>query len=92
MILLFFVDSGSIWWSDDANRWCVPNMASDRSVVLRTQNLNYKLQERRPLQFNAYFGMKSIWSAMGAVSFGVMFAGMAPFQWSRNLMLNVSKQ
>ncbi|RXG69634.1 Saccharopine dehydrogenase-like oxidoreductase [Armadillidium vulgare] len=38
---------GSLWWSSEAERWCLPNLASDRSVVMRTQNLNYRLFERK---------------------------------------------
>ncbi|KAB7497130.1 Saccharopine dehydrogenase-like oxidoreductase, partial [Armadillidium nasatum] len=78
---------GSLWWSAEAERWCLPNLASDRSVVMRTQNLNYRLFEKRPIQFNAFFGMQSIWTAIGAVMFGIVFTVMAPFSFTRNLFL-----
>ncbi|KAL7637794.1 UNVERIFIED_CONTAM: hypothetical protein RMT77_011406 [Armadillidium vulgare] len=78
---------GSLWWSSEAERWCLPNLASDRSVVMRTQNLNYRLFERRPIQFNAFFGMQSVWTAIGAVMFGIVFTLMAPFSFTRNLFL-----
>lgn len=79
---------GNLWYSDEARRWCLPNMASDRSVVLRSQRLNYELENRQPCQFSAYFGMQSIFSAFGGFLFGFVFMIMTAFAWTSNLLVN----
>ncbi|CAL4176445.1 unnamed protein product, partial [Meganyctiphanes norvegica] len=79
---------GNVWWSEEARRWCLPNMASDRSVVLRSQQLNYELEKRLPCQFSAYFGMQSIFSAIGGILFGFVFMIMTAFSWTSDLLVN----
>ncbi|XP_068218010.1 saccharopine dehydrogenase-like oxidoreductase [Palaemon carinicauda] len=78
---------GNLFYSEEAKRWCLPNMASDRSVVLRTQRLNYELEKMRPVQFSAFFGMTSLLTAVGGVLFGIFFYVMTSFSFTRNLLL-----
>lgn len=78
---------GKVFYSDEAERWCLPNMASDRSVVMRSQRLNYELEKRRPAQISVYFGMKSLATALGGLLFGILFYFMASFVFTRNILL-----
>lgn len=78
---------GNLFYSKEAERWCVPNMASDRSVVLRSQRLNYELLKTRPAQVGAFFGMSSFMTGVGAILFGILFYFMASFAFTRNVLL-----
>lgn len=78
---------GKLFYSNDAECWCVPNMTSDRSVVVRSQRLNHQLRGMRPAQFQVYFGMQSIWSAVAAIFLGIMLYIMTSFASTRHLLL-----
>ncbi|XP_071515590.1 saccharopine dehydrogenase-like oxidoreductase isoform X2 [Panulirus ornatus] len=78
---------GKLFYSEEAQRWCLPNIASDRSVVKRSQHLNYELEQRRPIQFNIFFGMKSLWTAFGSILFGIVFYIMVSFAFTKSLLL-----
>ncbi|KAK4326995.1 hypothetical protein Pmani_002513 [Petrolisthes manimaculis] len=78
---------GKLFYCDEAKRWCVPNMASDRSVVSRSQRLNYELWGARPTQFNIYFGMQSLTSALAAIFLGLVLYFMTRFVFTRRLLL-----
>ncbi|KAK7074656.1 hypothetical protein SK128_004594 [Halocaridina rubra] len=78
---------GNLFYSEEAKRWCLPNMASDRSVVLRSQRLLYEMENRRPAQFSAFFGMQSMWTGIGGILFGILFFIMTSFSFTRGLLL-----
>lgn len=85
------IHRGKLFYSEEANRWCLPNMASDRSVVMRSQRSIFELEKRRPVQFNAYFGMSSLSTAIFGIVFGILFYLMASFTFTRSLLLKVGK-
>nr|XP_053650130.1 saccharopine dehydrogenase-like oxidoreductase [Cherax quadricarinatus] len=78
---------GKLFYSNEAERWCLPNLASDRSVVVRSQRLHYELEKRRPAQINVYFGTSSLGTAIGGIFFGIFFYFMTSFVFTRNLLL-----
>lgn len=82
---------GKLFYSEEANRWCLPNMASDRSVVMRSQRINFELEKRRPVQFSAYFGMAALSTALSGIMFGILFYLMTSFSFTRSLLLKVKK-
>lgn len=83
---------GKFFYSEEANRWCLPNMASDRSVVSRSQRLNYDLWGLRPVQFSIYFGMQSLWMALGAMLLGLVIYVMTLSAFTRRLLLRVKRE
>ncbi|ROT82852.1 hypothetical protein C7M84_023970 [Penaeus vannamei] len=62
-------------------------MASDRSVVMRSQRCNFELEKRRPVQFSAFFGISSLSTAIFGIVFGVLFYVMASISFTRSLLL-----
>lgn len=78
---------GKLFFSEEAGRWCLPNMASDRSVVMRSQRCNFELEKRRPVQFSAFFGISSLSTAIFGIVFGVLFYVMASISFTRSLLL-----
>lgn len=83
---------GKFFYSEEAKRWCLPNLASDRSVVSRSQYLNYDLWGLRPVQFSIYFGMQSLWTALGAMLLGLVIYGMTLSAFTRRLLLRVKRK
>lgn len=77
---------GKLFYSEEANAWCIPNMASDRSVVMRSQRILYEKEKMRPAQFQVYFGMSRIKAYM-AILFGIFFYVMTMFSFTRKLLL-----
>lgn len=77
---------GKLFYSDEAKCWCVPNMASDRSVVMRSQRYLYEKEKMRPTQFQVYFGM-SRFNAILSILFGILFYIMTLISFTRNLLL-----
>lgn len=77
---------GKLFYSDEAKRWCIPNMASDRSVVMRSQRILYEKEQKRPTQFQVYFGMTRL-NAVLSILFGILFYILTMFSFTRNLLL-----
>ncbi|KAG0725499.1 Saccharopine dehydrogenase-like oxidoreductase [Chionoecetes opilio] len=77
---------GKMFYSEESKRWCVPNMASDRSVVMRSQRLMYEKDNDRPTQFQVYFGMSRV-NAIMSILFGILFYVMTLMTFTRNLLL-----
>ncbi|MPC10261.1 saccharopine dehydrogenase-like oxidoreductase [Portunus trituberculatus] len=77
---------GKLFYSDEAKRWCVPNMASDRSVVMRTQRILYEKEQMRPTQFQVYFGMTRF-NAILSILFGILFYILTMISFTRSLLL-----
>ncbi|XP_042231935.1 saccharopine dehydrogenase-like oxidoreductase isoform X2 [Homarus americanus] len=78
---------GKLFFGEEAQRWCVPNIASDRSVVMRSQRLLYQMSKRRPTRITMFFGMKSLLTAIGSIFMGILFYLMTSFTLTRNLLL-----
>lgn len=86
----FYVFSGKLFYSEEAKAWCIPNMASDRSVVMRSQRILYEKEKMRPAQFQVYFGMSRARAIM-AMLFGIFFYVMTMFAFTRKLLLKVQR-
>ncbi|CAL8135489.1 unnamed protein product [Orchesella dallaii] len=76
-------------YNDIVKAWCLPFPGSDRSVVMRSQNLLYRLRNQRPVQSYAYVKMGSLISSLilmfAAVVFGVLV--YVPFGLGQWLLL-----
>ncbi|XP_063876849.1 saccharopine dehydrogenase-like oxidoreductase [Scylla paramamosain] len=77
---------GKLFHSDEAKRWCVPNMAADHSVVMRTQRILYEKEQMRPTQFQVYFGMTRF-NAVLSIFFGILFYILTKISFTRSLLL-----
>lgn len=70
------------------NKWCLPFMGSDRSVVMRTQRYLYETEQKRPVHMRPYFTTGSFQAAMVIILVGIVFGTLARFKWGRTLLSN----
>ncbi|KAJ8918083.1 hypothetical protein NQ315_011540 [Exocentrus adspersus] len=68
--------------------WVVPFPGSDRSVVKRTQQHFYEVDQKRPVQIGTYFVVKSFWALILLGILGGVFSLFAKFSFGRKLLLN----
>ncbi|CAF1032156.1 unnamed protein product [Adineta ricciae] len=67
--------------------WAVPFPGSDRSVVQRTQYFNYTKLNKKPVRFQAYLQLPSLFSVVKLVFFGLIFSLLAKFKFGIQLLL-----
>lgn len=77
---------GSAFHSDLVNGWCIPFVGSDRSIVQRTQRFMFDEMNERPIQFQAYAKVGSVFNLIGMAIFGVVFSMFAKFSFGRYLL------
>lgn len=73
------------------NKWCLPFMGSDRSVVMRSQRYFYETEEKRPVQMRAYFTTPTLIHSFIVMLVGVVFGFMTKFCLGRSLLLRFPK-
>lgn len=73
------------------NKWCLPFMGSDRSVVMRSQRFLYETTEKRPVQMRAYFTTPSLFYAFIIMFVGMVFGVLTRFCFGRSLLLRFPK-
>ena len=73
--------------SEYAKGWCLPFPGGDQSCVQRTEQFRYEQMNERPTQIETYLTVRSFLQLIGALVFGIVFALMASFEWSRSLFL-----
>lgn len=73
---------------EQAEKWALPFLGSDRSVVLRTQRYFYEHEKKRPVQVHTYFCPPSLLAIIAMVILGGVFALLSKFEFGRNLLLN----
>eukprot|EP01100_Stratorugosa_tubuloviscum_P006165 TRINITY_DN2671_c0_g1_i1.p1 TRINITY_DN2671_c0_g1~~TRINITY_DN2671_c0_g1_i1.p1 ORF type:complete len:434 (+),score=163.19 TRINITY_DN2671_c0_g1_i1:89-1390(+) len=86
------------FYNKTMNRWCVPFLGADRSVVSRSQ---YELAKQSsnsndnnihyPIQYNAFFGIISIFYLFIFFIFAITFAVLARFKFGQKLLLKYPK-
>eukprot|EP01027_Heterolobosea_sp_BB2_P007379 GEZU01010988.1.p1 GENE.GEZU01010988.1~~GEZU01010988.1.p1 ORF type:complete len:455 (-),score=131.82 GEZU01010988.1:745-2082(-) len=74
-------------WDDRINKYVIPFMGSDASVVRRTQRTNYEWKHMAPFQYAAYATISSIWYVIIMVVFGAIFSTLAQFKLGRQILL-----
>lgn len=69
------------------NKYALPFMGSDRSVMQRTQRYLYEEEKLRPVQVGTYFCVDSIISILIMAVMGGIFMTLSKFEFGRNLLL-----
>ncbi|XP_034235421.1 saccharopine dehydrogenase-like oxidoreductase isoform X2 [Thrips palmi] len=82
---------GLLFKSEVLNKWCMPFLGSDKSVMQRSQRFFYESEKKRPVQIQTYIGFPSLLTAIGALFFGAIFAVMCQFSCGRSLLLKYPK-
>ncbi|KAF2364204.1 Saccharopine dehydrogenase NADP binding domain [Trinorchestia longiramus] len=78
-----------LWYDQKSYQWCVANLGSDKSVVMRSQYLLHSLRPQfKPIHFTAYFGLHSFKQAFKAIMFGMIMMVMCNLSsWTRSLLI-----
>ncbi|KAJ8973251.1 hypothetical protein NQ317_019526 [Molorchus minor] len=71
--------------------WALPFMGADRSVVRRSQTHFYEVDNKRPVQVDVYFVIKSLCQVVLLAIFGMLFSVLARFSFGRKLLLDYPK-
>ena len=82
---------GSVFKSDVLNKWCIPFLGADRSVMLRSQRILYETEKKRPCQVQTYVGLPSLISTIGLILIGALFWVLCKFSFGRQLLLKHPK-
>ncbi|XP_071054922.1 saccharopine dehydrogenase-like oxidoreductase [Onthophagus taurus] len=82
---------GNYFKSETLNKWCIPFIGADRSVMLRTQRFFYEKNNQRPAQVQAYIGFKSLYIFLLFLFYGLIFKLFCKFAFTRNLLLKNPK-
>ncbi|XP_070580714.1 saccharopine dehydrogenase-like oxidoreductase [Ptychodera flava] len=77
---------GMAFFSPDVNKWCVPFLGADASVVRRSQKFHYEKETQRPIQFGAYVTVAGLLSLISLFVFGSIFGMLAKFKFGRTLL------
>jgi len=77
--------------SSKLNKWCLPFLGADSSIVYRSQRQLFELEKKRPIQIKSYFGVNSIVEVIAFILFGIIFALMSKFSCGRHLLLTYPK-
>ncbi|XP_017775845.1 PREDICTED: saccharopine dehydrogenase-like oxidoreductase [Nicrophorus vespilloides] len=79
---------GVIHKNDFNDKWSLPFMGSDRSVVRRSQRYFYEHEKKRPVQINTYFCVDSILTVVGMAILGLVFSVLCKFELGRKWLLD----
>lgn len=77
--------------SELVNKWCLPFLGSDRSVMLRSQRFLYETEKKRPVQVQTYMELPSFWSVLFVSFFAAIFGLLAKFKCGQQLLLKYPK-
>ncbi|CAB3993569.1 saccharopine dehydrogenase-like oxidoreductase [Paramuricea clavata] len=77
---------GSIFFGKEVDKWSLPFLGADPSVVRRTQRYRNDELQKPPIQYAAYFTMPSIIYVAMFLVFGLLFMLLASFQYGRKLL------
>ena len=86
-LLTFLNRSGG--FSNSENKWFVPFLGADPSVVKRTQYYEYMAHGRMPVQYFAYFTMPSLLHVICLMLFGMMLFVLTKFSFGIKLLEKV---
>lgn len=77
---------GRLWYNDKINRWCLPFLGSDKSVVQRSQYFDYVLNNEPPVFVETYLAIESIIWAVLLVLWLFVFVIFASFEATRKIL------
>lgn len=75
-----------ISYSKMMEKWCIPFLGADPSVVRRSQRHSVEVRDKKPVQYGAYVAMPSLLAILLFLFFGVFFALLCQFKMGRNLL------
>ncbi|KAL5291447.1 SCCPDH family protein [Megaselia abdita] len=70
------------------DKFCLPFLGADKSVVTRTQRKLFETRQKRPIQVQTYLAFKSLLTTILLTIGGIMFGLMTTFKFGRYLLLN----
>lgn len=73
------------------NKYCIPFMGSDKSVVYRSQRHFFEHDNQRPVQMMPYIAIGNIFHISIAILMGIIFGFLTRFNFGINLLLNHPK-
>ncbi|KAK3912034.1 Saccharopine dehydrogenase-like oxidoreductase [Frankliniella fusca] len=82
---------GPLFKSEVLNKWCLPFLGADSSVMFRSQHYFYEAEKKRPAQVQTYIAMPSFSRAIGTMFFAILFVTFCLFSWGRKLVLKHPK-
>lgn len=75
-----------ISYSDEVQKWCIPFLGADPSVVRRTQRHNVEVRDKKPVQYGAYVSQPSLMVIFLFLFFGFFFYILCQFKKGRQLL------
>ncbi|CAG5123703.1 unnamed protein product [Candidula unifasciata] len=79
---------GNLFYNKELNKWCLPFVGSDKPVVYRTIRDHLASGKlKKPIEFNNYFCVGSLRTAMLTVSLFLVFGLFTSFSLGRSLLL-----
>lgn len=72
------------------NKWTIPFLGSDKSVITRTQRFFFDFYKQRPVQVATFYVAPSFFAIIAMALFGLVFKLLTSFEWGRSLLLKVS--
>lgn len=73
-------------YSKMMEKWCIPFLGADPSVVRRSQRHNVDSRDKKPVQYGAYVAMPSLLTIMLFLFFGFFFALLCQFNKGKRLL------
>lgn len=73
------------------NKWYLPFLGADESVVYRTQRYLYHKEQQRPIQFKAYFKCGSLVDSIFTIIYGILLFIMTKISFTRKFLLKYPK-
>ncbi|KAJ8734076.1 hypothetical protein PYW07_014627 [Mythimna separata] len=73
------------------DKWYLPFLGADESVVYRTQRYLYHKEQQRPIQFKAYFKSGSLMQSILFILAGVLLFVMTKISFLRKILLKYPK-
>ena len=88
-ILYLSICRGFISYSREVQKWCIPFMGADPSVVRRSQRHSVEVQNKKPIQFGAYVTWP-LFVIFLFMFFGFFFVLLCQFKKGRDLLEKAS--
>lgn len=85
-----FLSRRFISFSREVQKWCIPFMGADPSVVRRSQRHSVEVRNKKPVQYGAYVTMPLIIILL-FMFFGIFFLLLCQFKKGRQLLERVNE-
>ena len=87
---LLFVSRRFISYGQEVQKWCIPFLGADPSVVRRSQRHSVEVRNKKPIQYGAYVTMPSLIVILLFMFCGFFFVLLCQFKMGRYLLEKVS--